>query len=116
MTNEELILKKLDELATEIKEVRTEIKEVRAEAASEFKKVRDDGSEMKVNQVKLEGDFRALESKMGGKLDTLATKFEAYITDMRERKTDTNERWKIAGIITSGCLALVSLFLSILRR
>ena len=109
MTNEELILKKLDELATEIKEVRTE-------AASEFKKVRADNSEMKVNQVKLEGDFRALESKLGGKLDTLATKFEAYITDMRERKTDTNERWKIAGIITSGCLALVSLFLSILRR
>ena len=109
MTNEELILKKLDELATEIKEVR-------AEAASEFKKVRADNSEMKVNQAKLEGDFRALESKMGGKLDTLATKFETYITDMRERKTDTNERWKIAGIITSGCLALVSLFLSILRR
>ena len=109
MTNEELILKKLDELAAEIKEVRTE-------AASEFKKVRADNSEMKVNQVKLEGDFRALESKMGGKLDTLATKFEAYITDMRERKTDTSERWKIAGIITSGCLALVSLFLSILRR
>ena len=109
MTNEELILKKLDELATEIKEVRSE-------AASEFKKVRADNSEMKVNQVKLEGDFRALESKMGGKLDTLATKFEAYITDMRERKSDTNERWKIAGIITSGCLALVSLFLSILRR
>ena len=109
MTNEELILKKLDELATEIKEVRTE-------AASEFKKVRADNSEMKVNQVKLEGDFRALESKLGGKLDTLATKFEAYITDMRERKTDTSERWKIAGIITSGCLALVSLFLSILRR
>ena len=105
MTNEELILKKLDELATEIKEVRTEIKEVRAEAASEFKKVRDDGSEMKVNQVKVEG-----------KLDTLEAKFDSHIADMRERKTDTNERWKIAGIITSGCLALVSLFLSILRR
>ena len=109
MTNEELILKKLDELAAEIKEVR-------AESASEFKKVRDDSSEMKVNQVKLEGDLGALESKMGGKLDTLATKFEAYLADVRERKTDTNERWKIAGIIASGCLALVSLFLSILNR
>ena len=105
MTNEELILKKLDELAAEVKEVRTEIKDVRA-----------DNSEMKVNQVKLEGDLGALESKMGGKLDTLATKFEAYIADVRERKTDTNERWEIAGIITSGCLALVSLFLSILNR
>ncbi len=109
MTNEELILKKLDELAAEIKEVR-------AESASEFKKVRDDSSEMKVNQVKLEGDLGALESKMGGKLDTLAAKFEAYLADVRERKTDTNERWKIAGIIASGCLALVSLFLSILNR
>ena len=109
MTNEELILKKLDELAAEIKEVR-------AESASEFKKVRDDSSEMKVNQVKLEGALGALESKMGGKLDTLAAKFEAYLADVRERKTDTNERWKIAGIIASGCLALVSLFLSILNR
>ena len=109
MTNEELILKKLDELAAEIKEVRTE-------SASEFKKVRDDSSEMKVNQVKLEGDLGALASKMGGKLDTLAAKFEAYLADVRERKTDTNERWKIAGIIASGCLALVSLFLSILNR
>ena len=109
MTNEELILKKLDELAAEIKEVRTE-------SASEFKKVRADSSEMKVNQVKLEGALGALESKMGGKLDTLAAKFEAYLADVRERKTDTNERWKIAGIIASGCLALVSLFLSILNR
>ena len=116
MTNEELILKKLDELAAEVKEVRTEIKDVGTESASEFKKVRADSSEMKVNQVKLEGDLGALESKMGGKLGTLATKFEAYIADVRERKTDTNERWKIAGIITSGCLALVSLFLSILNR
>ena len=41
MTNEELILKKLDELAAEVKEVRTEIKDVGTESASEFKKVRD---------------------------------------------------------------------------
>ena len=72
MTNEELILKKLDALAAEIKEVRTE-------SASEFKKVRDDSSEMKVNQVKLEG-----------KLDTLEAKFDGHVADMRERKTDTN--------------------------
>ena len=97
MTNEELILKKLDELAAEIKEVR-------AESASEFKKVRDDSSEMKVNQVKLEG-----------KLDTLEAKFDGHVADMRERKTDSNERWKIAGIITSGCLAIVSLFLSLFK-
>ena len=91
MTNEELILKKLDELAAEIKEVRSEIKDVR-----------DDGSEMKVNQAKLEG-----------KLDTLEAKFDGHIADMRERKGDTNERWKIAGIIASGCLAIVSLVLSL---
>ena len=97
MTNEELILKKLDELAAEIKEVRTE-------AASEFKKVRADNSEMKVNQAKLEG-----------KLDTLEAKVDSHIADMRERKTDTNERWKIAGIITSGCLAIVSLIISLFK-
>ena len=109
MTNEELILKKLDELAAEIKEVRSE-------TATEFKKVREDVSDVKVHQAKSEGELRALESKMGGKLDTLAAQFEAYIADMRERKGDTNERWKIAGIIASGCLAIVSLFVSFLKN
>ena len=105
MTNEELILKKLDELTAEIKEVRSE-------SATEFKKVREDAADTKVHQARLEGELRALESKMGGKLDTLATKLEAHIADTRERKGDTNERWKIAGIIASGCLAIVSLFVS----
>ena len=105
MTNEELILKKLDELTAEIKEVRSE-------SATEFKKVREDAADTKVHQARLEGELRALESKMGGKLDTLATKLEAYIADTRERKGDTNERWKIAGIIASDCLAIVSLFVS----
>ena len=94
MTNEELILKKLDELAAEIKEVRSEVKEVRS-----------DGSEMKVNQA-----------KMGGKLDTLEAKFDGHVADVRERKGDTNERWKIAGIIASGCLAIVSLFVSFFKN
>ena len=105
MTNEELILKKLDELTAEVKEVRSE-------SATEFKKVREDAADTKVHQARLEGELRALESKMGGKLDTLATKLEAHIADTRERKGDTNERWKIAGIIASGCLAIVSLFVS----
>ena len=91
MTNEELILKKLDELAVEIKEVRSEIKDVRS-----------DGAEMKVNQAKFDG-----------KLATLEAKFDGHIADMRERKSDTNERWKIAGIIASGCLAIVSLLVSL---
>ena len=105
MTNEELILKKLDELTAEVKEVRSEIKDVRSESTTEFKKVREDGSEMKVHQVRLEG-----------KLDTLEAKFDGHIADMRERKSDTNERWKIAGIIASGCLAIVSLFVSFFKN
>ena len=105
MTNEELILKKLDELTAEVKEVRSEIKDVRSESTTEFKKVRDDGAEMKVHQVRLEG-----------KLDTLEAKFDGHIADMRERKGDTNERWKIAGIIASGCLAIVSLFVSFFKN
>ncbi len=109
MTNEELILKKLDELTAEIKEVRSE-------SATEFKKVREDAADTKVHQARLEGELRALESKMGGKLDTLATKLEAHIADTRERKGDRNERWKIAGIIASGCLAIVSLFVSFFKN
>ena len=104
MTNEELILKKLDELIAEVKEVRSEIKEVRSESATEFKKIRSNMSEIKASQA-----------RMVGKLETLGAKLDSYFADMHERKSGTNEWWKIAGIIASGCLAIVSLFLSLLK-
>ena len=86
MTNEELILKKLEEMAGELKEVR------------------EDQVQIKVNQAHHEGNLKVL-----------AAKFDDYIADARERKADTNERWKIGGIIAAGCLAILSIILSLFK-
>ena len=87
MTNEELILKKLEELTIEMKEAR------------------EDRAQIKVSQAHHEGNLKVL-----------ATKFDDYIADARERKGDTNERWKIGGIIASGCLAVISIILAFFNK
>jgi len=78
--------------------------------------MRDDASEMKVNQAKQAGDLHTLEAKMDGKLQTLDSKLDGLIENMRDRKLETNERWKIGGIIVSCGVAVLSLILSILTR
>ena len=86
MSNEELILKKLEEMAVELKESR------------------EDWAQIKVSQAHHEGNLKVL-----------AAKFDDYIADARERKADTNERWKIGGIIAAGCLAILSIILSLFK-
>ena len=134
MNKEDLILQKLESMDAELKNVRSEMKDgfnsvdsemkdgfnsvdsdvkgVRSEMKdgfnsvdSELKEIREDSTEMKVNQT-----------RHGGKLETLEMKLDAFIDNMRDRKADTNERWKISGIIISCGVALVSLILSILTR
>ena len=116
MNKEDLILQKLESMDAELKNVRSEMKDgfnsVDSEMKdgfnrvdSELKEIREDSTEMKVNQT-----------RHGGKLETLEMKLDAFIDNMRDRKADTNERWKISGIIISCGVALVSLILSILTR
>ena len=137
MNKEDLILQKLESMDAEVKDVRAEVKDVRAEVKdvrvevkdvrsemgdrmdkieSQLKVVNDDCVEMRVNQAKHAGDLHTLEAKMDGKLETLETKIDSLIENMRDRKFDTNERWKIGGILVSCGVALVSLILSILTR
>jgi len=130
MNKEDLILHKLESMdadlktvRSEIKDVRTEVKDVRTEVTDRMDKiesklevVNDDFAEMKVNQAKHAGDLHTLEAKMDGKLKTLETKIDSLVENMRDRKFDANERWKIGGIIVSCGVALVSLILSILTR
>ena len=101
MNKEDLILQKLDSMGTELKSVRSEIKDIH----SELKEIREDSTEVKINQA-----------KHAGKLETLETKLDAFIDNIRERKADTSEHWKIGGIIVSCGVAIVSLILSILTR
>ena len=69
MTNEELILKKLEEVTKKLEEVTIELKEAR-----------EDRAQIKVNQAHHEGNLKVL-----------ATKFDDYIADVRERKGDTTD-------------------------
>ena len=101
MNKEDLILQKLDSMDTELKTMRSEIKDVRSEIKeihAELKEIREDATDMKVNQ--------ALHA---GKLETVETKLDAFIEHQRERKVDTNEHWKIGGIVVSCGIAIVSL-------
>ena len=130
MNKEDLILQKLESMETEIKSVRSEVKDVRSEmndridkidsklegVNADFQDIREASSEMKINQVKLAGDLHTLDVRVTGKLETLETKLDGFINQAREQKGDTNERWKIGGIIVSCGIAIVSLVLSVLTR
>ena len=123
MNKEDLILHKLESMETNIKDVRSEMKDARSEMNNRIDKiesklevVNSDVAEMKVNQAKHTGDLHTLEVKIDGKLETLETKLDGLIENTRERNLDTNERWKIGGIIVSCGVAVVSLILSILTR
>ena len=130
MNKEDLILQKLETMETDLKNVRSEVKDVRSEMIvvryemngrmdkieSKLEVVNADFAEMRVNQAKQAGDLHTLEVKIDGKLETLETKLDSLIENTRERKQDTNERWKIGGIIVSCGVAVVSLILSILTR
>ena len=130
MNKEDLILQKLETMETDMKNVRSEVKDVRSEVKDVRSEVNDrmdkiesklevvnaDFAEMKVNQAKQSGDLHTLEAKIDGKLETLETKLDGLIENTRDRKLETNERWKIGGIIISCGVAVVSLILSILTR
>ena len=123
MNKEDLILQKLETMETDLKNVRSEVKDVRSEVNDRMDKIESklevvnaDFAEMKVNQAKQAGDLHTLEAKIDGKLETLETKLDGLIENTRDRKLETNERWKIGGIIISCAVAVVSLILSILTR
>ena len=137
MNTEDLILQKLESMDTELKNVRSEIRDVRSEIRdvrsemndrmdkmdtklkdvdAEIREIRDDALEMKINQAKHAGDLHTLDAKVDGKFQTLNTKIDGLIENARERRVDTNERWKIGGIIVSCGVAVVSIILSILTR
>ena len=123
MNKEDLILQKLETMETDLKNVRSEVKDVRSEVNDRMDKIESklevvnaDFAEMKVNQAKQAGDLHTLEAKIDGKLETLETKLDGLIENTRDRKLETNERWKIGGIIISCGVAVVSLILSILTR
>ena len=130
MNKEDLILQKLESMdadlkvvRSEVKDVRVEVKDVRVEVTDRIDKIKSklevvnaDFAEMKVNQIKFAGDLHTFDVKVTGKLETLETKLDGFITQVQDQKGDTNEHWKVGGIIVSFGVATVSLILSILTR
>ncbi len=81
---------------------------------SEVKEIRKEQVIQGVNQAKLEGKLETAETKLGGNLERLEMKVDNFLSNMRERKADSGERWKVGGIIASGSIAIASLILALL--
>ena len=83
---------------------------------SEVAEIRKEQVALGINQAKLEGKLVTLETKLGGKLENLEMKVDNFLSNMRERKADSGERWKVGGIIASCSIAIAALIMTILSR
>ena len=123
MDRDELILQKLTELAEDVKDLRKnvgglqkDITDVKLQQADDRR--RSETADIKLAgdlqriEAELKGDLQRLESKIDGGLDRVESKIDSVVTNISERKTDTNERWKTGGIIVSTAIAILALIKS----
>ena len=83
---------------------------------SEVAEIRKEQGAQSVDHAKLEGQIVTSETKLVGNLASLEMKVNTFISNMRDQKADSGERWKVGGIIASCGIAIASLILSILTR
>jgi phage shock protein A len=123
MDRDELILQKLSELAEDVKDLRKNVGGLQKDITDVKLQQADDRRRSETADVKLAGDLQRLESKIDAGLDRVESKLTAdsqrveskidsVVTKISERKTDTNERWKIGGIIVSTAIAILALIKS----
>lgn len=123
MDRDELILQKLSELAEDVKDLRKNVGGLQKDITDVKLQQADDRRRSETADVKLAGDLQRLESKIDAGLDRVESKLTAdsqrveakidsVVTNISERKTDTNERWKIGGIIVSTTIAILALIKS----
>ena len=123
MDRDELILQKLSELAEDVKDLRKNVGGLQKDITDVKLQQADDRRRSETADVKLAGDLQRLESKIDAGLDRveskltadsqrLESKIDSIVTNISERKTDTNERWKIGGIIVSTAIAILALIKS----
>ncbi len=123
MDRDELILQKLSELAEDVKDLRKNVGGLQKDITDVKLQQADDRRRSETADVKLAGDLQRLESKIDAGLDRVESKLTAdsqrveakidsVVTNISERKTDTNERWKIGGIIVSTAIAILALIKS----
>ena len=63
-------------------------------------------------ESKLTTDLQRVESELTTDLQRVESKIDGAVANIRERKVDTNERWKIGGIIVSSIIAILALIKS----
>ena len=62
-----------------------------------------------------EGDLHAVDLRLAGKLDKQEVKFDAFVENAQNQRSETKERLKVGGIIASCCIAVASLIYSFFK-
>ena len=106
MDRDELILQKLSELAENVKDLRKNVGGLQKDITDVKLQQADDRRRSETADVKLAGDLQRLESKLTADSQRLESKIDSVVSNINERKADTNERWEIGGIIISIFLAI----------
>ena len=134
MDREELILQKLSELSEDVKDLRKNVGGLQKDITDVKLQQADDRLRSETADIKLAGDLQRLEAKIDGgfgtsggqtnsrfttgriqtnsKFTTAGIQNDSVVANISERKTDTNERWKIGGIIASTAIAVLALIKS----
>ena len=112
MDRDELILQKLSELAEDVKDLRRNIGGLQKDITDVKLQQADDRRRSETADVKLAASLERIESKLTADLQRVESKIDGVVTNISERKTDTNERWKIGGIIASTAIAILALIKS----
>ena len=123
MDRDELILQKLSELAEDVKDLRKNVGGLQKDITDVKLQQADDRRRSETADVKLAASLERIESKLTTDLQRVEAevktdlrrveaKIDGVITNIGERKADTNERWKIGGIIVSTTIAILALIKS----
>ena len=130
MDRDELILQKLSELSEDVKDLRKNVGGLQKDITDVKLQQADDRRRSETADVKLAAsleriesklrtdlqrvesevktDLQRVEAKIDGGLERVEAKIDGVVTNISERKTDTNERWKIGGIIASSVIAILA--------
>ena len=134
MDRDELILQKLSELAEDVKDLRKNVGGLQKDITDVKLQQADDRRRSETADVKLAAslerieskltadlqrvesevktDLQRVESEVDAGLDRVESKIDGIVVNIRERKVDTNEKWKIGGIIASSFIAILALIKS----
>ena len=123
MDREELILEKLSELSENVKDLRKNVDSLQKDITDVKIQQADDRRRSETADVQLAASLERIESKLTTDLQRVEAevktdlrrveaKIDGVITNIGERKADTNERWKIGGIIVSTAIAILALIKS----